>query len=109
MTHGARYLAERDQNFQKLLAFYPYWNNSPVWDNYELNRQVAKATGVLPDFDKALISPEEQAARAAQQAAAQGAAPGGMASEQDMTNGMRSRSNTTMQRRPQANPVTGAF
>jgi hypothetical protein len=92
LTHGARYLAERDQNFQKLLAFYPYWNQSPIWNNYELNKQVAEATGVLPNYERALVDPQSQNTM---KEAAEIGQPGGAASSQDIMQQITSQGNST--------------
>ena len=82
-THGTRYLAEKNQSIQRLLAFYPLWNNNPVWDQYELNKQAATVADVLPDPDAALISPESAMSQQQGMASAPGQ-PGGMASAMDL-------------------------
>ena len=47
-THGTRYLADRDANFQKMLAFYPFWNSKPNVNPVELDRYAAKLSNI-PD------------------------------------------------------------
>jgi hypothetical protein len=84
LTNGTRYLTEKNQNFQKLLAMYPMWNNNPAWDQYELNRQAAMVADVLPEADKALLPPQNQMMQMAGMAGGEAARPGGMASAQDL-------------------------
>lgn len=93
-THGTRYLADKNQSIQRALAFYPLFNNNPVWDQYELNRQIAQVADVLPDPDKALISPETAMTMGGPQGGMPGQ-PGGMASALDMAQQSRSVENRT--------------
>jgi len=89
-TYGTQYLSERNQTFQRLLAFWPFINNNPVWDQYEANRQAMIVADVLPDPDAAMVQPSPMAGMAGM-----GAAPGGMASAMDMTQATRSTQNRT--------------
>ncbi len=92
VTRGTRYLAEKNQNFQKMMAMYPLWNQSPAWDQYELARQSAEIADVLPDIDAALVQPDAMAMAGG---AGSPGLPGGMASAQDMTQRTRSVQNRT--------------
>lgn len=94
MTHGTRYLSEKRESFQKLLAMYPFWNQSPVWDQYELNRQAAMIADVLPDPDAALMQPQMMADPMMQGASMPGQ-PGGAASGQDINHQINSVRNRT--------------
>lgn len=96
LTHGTRYLSEKREGYQKMLAMYPFWNNSPYWNQHELHRQAAMVADVLPDAEAALIPPQPMAQMQGQQGA-EGAAqlPGGMASSQDITQRIRSTANRT--------------
>jgi len=80
--HGARYMADQQQSFQKLMSLYPYWNNNPGVDAFELNRQVASTHRIIPDPEKVFVPPAPPAlpASPARPSASQGAAPGGAAS-----------------------------
>lgn len=62
-THGTQYLQEKNIQFQKLMAFFPFVNNSPVWNQYESHRDAALVADVFPDVDKNLnpIQPTIQA------------------------------------------------
>lgn len=51
-THGTRYLAERDNNYQKMLALYPYWNQKPTTNGYELDIYAATLANVPDDVKK---------------------------------------------------------
>lgn len=93
MTHGTRYLAEKNQNFQKLLAMYPLWNGSPAWDQYELNRQAALVADILPEPEKALLPPMPVQPQPGMMA--DPARPGGMASSQDILQSAQSTQNRT--------------
>ena len=82
--HGARYLADKNTSFQKLMALYPYWNNNPVFDQYELNRQVAESAQVLPDLKRVLVPPAmPSGAPSVRPSNGTPGAPGGAASMMD--------------------------
>ena len=89
VTRGVQFLAKQNENFQKMLALYPYWNQSEVWDNYELNRQVAEVADILPDPEKALKP--VALGRQGLQGMASGQRPGGLASSMDINQGEQSR------------------
>lgn len=86
VTNGTRNKAERDQNVQRLLAFYPLWNNDPTIDQFELKRQSIQVAGVLPEPEKLMLAPETTQAYGSPDAAGQEDAgrPGGLASAQDL-------------------------
>lgn len=82
VTHGTQYIEEQETNFQKILALYPMWNNNPLYDQYELHSQMNEAVGVLPDYRRAMLPPQNNP----QPAPATGSLPmGGWASMMDMT------------------------
>lgn len=82
---GSRYLADQNTRFQKMLALYPYWNNNPAFDQYELNRQVAESAEVLPDVKRALVPPAMPAgAPSVRPSLGATGAPGGAASTMTM-------------------------
>ncbi len=56
-THGTRYMSEKNINFQKLIAYAPLINQSPVFDEYEKQKQMAEIADVLPHPDRAIIKP----------------------------------------------------
>lgn len=58
-THGTRYMQERDQAFQKIMALYPLWNQDPMIDQFELRKQTAMAAGVFTNVER--LIQEEQA------------------------------------------------
>jgi len=101
ITHGTRFLAERNIKFQQLLSMYPYWNQSPIFDHRELARQTAEVGGFLPDIERAMLPPAapgqvpgqelEQAAGLDQG----GLEPGGLASQQDLNQQTESTENRT--------------
>lgn len=90
ITHGTQYIEEQETNFQKILALYPMWNNNPLYDQYELHSQMNEAVGVLPDFKRAMLPPQNNAQP---MPAAGSLGIGGMASSQDITQRMRSTRN----------------
>lgn len=106
-THGTRFLAEKNVSFQKLLALFPYWNQSPVWDNFELNRQVAEVADVLPNVKKAMVKPEAMAPMAPP--AAEPAGLGGMASSMDIGQQTRSVANRTTPEPRTGRAITAGF
>jgi hypothetical protein len=109
-THGTRFLAERNIKFQQLVSLYPYWNQSPIVDQYELARQTAEVGGFLPDVEKAFLPPSAPAptALASPNAGAgaqgEGQRPGGLASSQDLNQQTDSVANRTA-----PEPGTGAI
>ena len=99
-THGTQWMAENQQNFQKLLAFFPYWNNNPAFDPYELNKIAADAVGLGRDrTDKLLVKQEQSPMMEEAAEGEQDPMLGGMASGQDITQSIRSVANRT---RPQS-------
>jgi hypothetical protein len=85
-THGTTYMSEKNINFQKLIAYAPLINQSPVFDEYEKQKQMAEIADVLPHPDRALIKPSPMEAgmlQGATTANAQGI--GGAASPFDLT------------------------
>ena len=102
-TRGAKYLAEKNQNFQRMLAMYPLWNNSPVWDQYELARQSAIVADFLPDIDRALVPPKQAAPQVAPLGMEEPERPGGLASAMDIRQPIESVANRTA-----PEPRTGA-
>ena len=90
-THGTQWMAENQQNFQKLLAFYPYWNQKPNFDPYELDKLAAEAVGLGRDrIDKLIVRQNPQAPIEATEPGEEEAMLGGMASSQDVTQSIRS-------------------
>jgi hypothetical protein len=59
-THGTRYMAEKDQSFQKIMALYPMWNQNPMIDQYELNKQAGEAAAVFQDLEVLIREPAPQ-------------------------------------------------
>jgi hypothetical protein len=57
-THGTRYMQQRDQSFQRLMALYPMWNQDPYVDQFELRRQTAEAAGVFTDLSRLIYEPQ---------------------------------------------------
>lgn len=108
-THGTRYLSNKEQTFQKLMALYPFWNNNPMIDQYELNSQIADVADALPDKERVLKKPvADMMAQQGQQGIMMGeqggmpmgpggmpVEPGGLASMQSGTNPARSVANRT--------------
>lgn len=93
-THGTRWMAERNTNFQKLMALYPYFSQRQNWDGYELDKFAAKSIGMPDDIiEKALvqINPMLPAAPETEEPDEMG----GMASAQDMGQSTRSVANRT--------------
>lgn len=90
---GTRYLSNKEQTFQKLLALYPLMNQNPIFDNYELNSQLMDAAEVFPDKERIIRKP------VATQMNIEGAVPGspgnvgepgGLAASQNIRNPARS-------------------
>ena len=105
-THGTRHMANREQQFQKLMALYPLFNQDPDVDQQELKRGLADAAGI-DGIDKLLPAPR----------IGMGGAPveaGGMsgpAATQDMsqrTRGMRDRNTVRAGERKQL-PANAGF
>ena len=71
-THGTQYLQEKNIQFQKMMAFFPFINNSPVWNQYDAHRDAAKIADIFPDVEKDLNPIQPAASMGAP------AAPGGM-------------------------------
>ena len=81
ITHGTRYMADKNVQFQKLLSFFPYMNQSPAWDPYELHRQAEEVADILPNPEKALAAPQPMMPQLGTEEPGR---PGGMASAQDI-------------------------
>lgn len=86
-THGTRWMAESNTNYQKLLAYYPYFSQAPNWNRYELDQFAAKSAG-MPDsvIKKALMQINPMAPQMPPEAGE----VGGMASSQDIGQQIRS-------------------
>lgn len=85
-THGTQYMSEKNITFQKLIAYAPLVNQSPVFDEYEKQKQFAEIADVLPHPDRAIIKPSPMEAgmlQGTQSANSQGI--GGAASPFDIT------------------------
>jgi hypothetical protein len=93
VTQGTRFLADRQIKFQQLLGMYPYWNQSPHWDQRELDRQAAELGGFLPDVDRAMLPAATPGVAAG--AAEQAPGLGGLASSQDASGRQASVDNRT--------------
>jgi hypothetical protein len=94
--HGTKHLSDENQRFQKLISLYPYWNNNPGVDQYELNKQISETANVLPEPDKVFVppAPPPGVSPARPQAAMPGA-PGGAASALDINQVSRSTNERT--------------
>jgi|GEM_PF-2183669 len=103
-TQGSRFVAEKNLNFQRLLAMYPFWSQSSVIDQYQLAKQSMDVVPVLPNPSAVLVKPQPEAPPEALAmlgmegtGGPQGAGvgrPGGAASQQDIrqpTNSMANR------------------
>jgi len=95
-THGTQHLTNQAQVFQKLMALYPLWNQNPMVNQYELNRQLGASAGIH-NLDDILIPPEmmEQPEMSPGMGEVMPAAEGmqtlgGMASPQDISQQFRS-------------------
>lgn len=82
-------MADQTQSFQKLMSLYPYWNNNPGVDQYELNRQVSETHRILPEPDKAFVPPAPALPVSPGRPSVMQGGPGGAASMMDMTQSAR--------------------
>jgi hypothetical protein len=104
---GTRYLSNKEQSFQKMLALYPYMNGNPLFDSFELNSQLLDAAEVFPDKDRILRKPVADQMNAMGMTAPMGATPGepgGLAASQNVRNPARS-----IAGRNEVQPNTGAL
>jgi len=87
-TNGVKNTSDAQQKFSRLLSLYPFWNGSPLVDQYSLHKEIAEASGVsnLVSLIKA-PSPEAQGASPMQSPVAE---PGGLAAPQNVRNPNRS-------------------
>jgi len=72
-THGTRYMQEKEQSFQKIMALYPLWNQDPMIDQYELRKEAAEAAAVFSDLSRLLVEPPPQPAMGMEAGAESGA------------------------------------
>ncbi len=104
-THGTRYLEQQESAFQKVLALYPLWNNNPLINQEELNKQTLQVVDVFHNQNKLLAAPQPPMGmppEQAQGASPRSAVPGGHTSVLSATNTANSvRDRNTVQ------PVTG--
>lgn len=82
--HGTRFMADQQQSFQKLMALYPYWNNSPGVDTYELNKGISEQHNIIPNPDKVFVPPAPQSVASQARPPASEGGMGGAASALDM-------------------------
>ena len=90
VTHGTRFIEQREQTFQKILAMYPNLMNDPGIDHAELKRQTLAKMGVFDNPDKLVLPPNPGGTPSGM---AEPAAPGGMASPMDIGNRINSVAN----------------
>lgn len=109
-THGTKATTDQEQEFQRLLALYPMWNQDPMIDPYDLRRAVADSSRV-PGLTKIVKSPQpENALTGELPAAGGGSQPGGPAAPQGLANRLRaSRERSTVRPRGQTVPVNRAM
>jgi len=98
-TKGTRYLSNKNQAFQRILALYPFMNGNPMFDQYELNNQLLDMADAFPNRDRIL---KKQMAEQVGMMPAVGGEPGGLAAEQNIMNPARS-----VARRSTREPGTG--
>lgn len=109
-THGTRYLEQREQAFQKILAMYPYWSQDHQIDQYEFKKQAIAKTDVFDMPDKILL-PRNSESQIPQEMGGSAPSPGGAASVVDILqriNGVNNR-NTVEPGTGNLVPVTGEY
>jgi hypothetical protein len=113
-THGTKTTADTEQQFQRLLAMYPMWNQDPMVDQYALRVSMADTSGV-PNLAKAIM-PSRAPSMAGMGAEMEGeelaeTAPiGGMASSQNLDNRFKSmRNRSGMNKQGNEVPANRAF
>jgi len=110
-THGTKNTGDKEQAFQRLLALYPMWNQDPMIEPYELRKAVADVAGV-PNLTKLVMPPRAESMMAAE-APAMGerpAQPGGLASNQAITDRIRAiRERNAVTPRGETRPVNQAL
>ena len=89
ITHGTRFIEQKEQQFQKILAFYPNLMNDPGVDQAELKRQTLAKMGVYDSPEKLVLPPNP----GGQLMPGEPTAVGGMASPMDIRNRMDSVAN----------------
>jgi hypothetical protein len=89
ITHGTRFIEQKEQQFQKILAFYPNLMNDPGVDQAELKRQTLAKMGVYDSPEKLVLPPNP----GGQPMPGEPTAIGGMASPMDIGNRMDSVAN----------------
>lgn len=60
LTHGTKYMTEKDQSFQKISSVYPMFNQDPGVNQPLLKTDLANAAAVFSDVDALIIDPNEQ-------------------------------------------------
>ena len=107
-THGTKATTDQEQEFQRLLALYPMWNENPMIDSYELNRSLADSSGVS-NLTKVVLPPQPEAPPVAGPGSAP-AAPGGAAAPQGLENRLRaSRERSTVRPGGETKPANSAL
>ena len=89
VTHGTRFIEQKEQAFQKIIAMYPNLMNDPGIDQAELKKQTLSKMGVFDNPEKLVLPPNP----AGQGMGGPSTAPGGAASPMDITNRMDSVAN----------------
>jgi hypothetical protein len=113
VTHGTRYLEQREQWFQKILAMMPSWVSDQQIDQIKLKKQIFKKMDVFDNPDDLLLPPVTPVGpgMAGPAPAVSPGTPGGLASSQDITNGPRSIANRNAPEPISGNmvPVSGGY
>lgn len=91
VMHGTKFMSEKQESFNKLLALYPYWNNNPGVDMFELNNDIAKTHNIVTNPDKIFVPPAPPPVASQVGPPASQGGVGGAASAMDITQGIRSR------------------
>ena len=96
-VHGTRHMAQRQQQFQQLMALYPLWNQDPSVDQDELKQRIGEAAGIN-NLDALLVGSQG----APQGMMGEEAGMAGQAATQDLSQRTRG-----MQNRNTPQPGTG--
>jgi len=104
-THGTRYMAEKEQSFQKMMALYPLWNQDPMINQFELRKQTGEAAAVFQNLSELIVEPTQAPVEGMPGAGGQGQ---GIAAPGNATGG-RQAQRTSVLPGGGASPATRAF
>jgi len=87
-THGTKNTSDQEQEFQRLLAVYPLWNQDPMIEPYALRKGLADAAGVS-GLGKSVRAPQPENTPMERTTGSSPAEPGGQSAPQGLNDRLR--------------------